>query len=696
MAITLNYVNNQGFTYLISGTESNAQAINLLADYETFTPEDLVIDPPEVISSVLPPIPLELASDTYPVQTEPFNHLSLPRLNTIKSRLFILSVHKTNLIINGNNYGDNLTQGNVNKLITGSSVGNFTLTDIANSVVDFEQNEDIFVGAFVDYNLQTTTGLTSNIFRNYRILNFKYSRTEDRQGILSLEVGDELAYYEQQLKSTKTELYCGDPPTNRGEAANIMAVQYGLDTLSYPTGTPIYDATDATPSDSPYTYLQDLYAPLNQDVRTDNGYIVVRDRPSFNPTSFLEVTDADTLSLNLDTSIPQDIYNKVYVKNSFGVDQGIGAITESQTTIQEGDIDLPWFVEGARTETTVKVTTLGDTQIRAEETVRGSFPVLDEYPKDAINDPDFDWGSLSRNGVVYRKVQLIEYTNHPSGAFLVIRKRTFEEGKKLLPTGRSITQTVNNGSGLSTFERNDETYFIYDGKFSESVESFEHLAIDDPSVCEKDQLNLKIQVIKEDFQLNESNPKRVKKNIAVTLGSAFKIENEYEFKKISRERVNYSSEGINPITETEYLGEGLVWSKTVRKSVFDIATGAETKTLPYTVKEDPSPAEFIRATQKEFDLYVNVEIPEIPTNRPAPNIEGPFCYTKTEARTLGLRHLKDKYGLAYAKAIVVPYYYPVELGTSVQYNGLPYIVYSIEFNQETNEVSKSVLLYREV
>lgn len=599
---------------------------------------------------ILPP----LVTPTIPRQpSDPeFNYLELPRLSTFTSDSIITNVNETQLIvtIGGQeiDLSDNFLNGDYAKPISGASVGKVTLGQLANSVLLKDIPLDFGVPIIWR---QCWNGACETVMRGY-ILSSPSIDSSDGYIKYIVNIGDELAL-KSDTSRVPTRKYCGTPPDNAKEAAQIYATYHNLFTRTYPDGHELLDLTaQAFTNDRPYDFLQALYAPTNQDVRCNNSGIIVVPRPSFDANNALTIAKEQAIDVKQSFNQSYAPLVKLKVSNTYSLVNPFSIRTESFTTVSGlANNTKPWF-QGGYTQTVTTKAYLGVAEVWSKEVVYGYLPVGNavteaQYNEDPCSNSTIDtiWG------IVSTKLKNSIYTRHKSGAYLVNEVREYFTAK--------------------TMEKALPFYVMREDLQSYSTTEYLYTAQINNEVCSKDYIHI----------------------THYTRTKSYAIKKDYSAYILTKDSItSYTVKGTSNLNTNSYVGTGQTWVKTEVAGEYD-SESDNFIIQPAREEEVSSPpgANWIRPSKEEIlaKTEVSLNLPGSLEQRP---LEAPFCYTLSQLNTFGTRFLREHHGLYRGKILVVPFYFDIRLGDSVWYDNEPYLVYSIEINQTLEEVTKTILL----
>lgn len=668
MQITLQGQSRRTLVRLIAEPYELGLTINLLGTvFNLDNQQPLPPQPPIVPPSSPPVLP--------PVKNEPstFNHLTLPRLPVQPSRILNANVPKTIVLLElpgeSLSVGDAFLSGDWNQPITGEARGSIELGDVL--LPDGTRALDLVtqanVGARVSWIQLFGDGIQKVVCNAY-LLNKPVIEQGDEFRVINLEIGCRLALLSKR-QWLRDRPYCGKLPKTVREAVRIYEYQLRVPILAT-EGHPLVNPPENFSSESPYDYLQGLYAPTDQDVRCNlSGDICVVPREAYQPGNNLDVY------VPTNTPVPDAtlLFSSLKLTNTFTkvlpLNQRQETFTELSPTYDVNNTK-PWYLNGSWRKVTT-IIYLGDTEVFRRELYYARFPDAVDYSPPSTSSattvtilPESAIDSTCENGVaVYatteRLIHITEYAvrtrRHSSGALLVTRK-------------------IEQNYGWGTIAGQGETGF-YNGMISKSEEVFTNTAIPNENACRRDWQHVTTQ----------------------------RVFSQYERHPLSNQIILVAREvdAYQDITRENDLGAGL--SRSVPKSWLSVKLrGAFTD--GYWVeqparrgKESPPEAQWVRPSTIEVTvsgIATNPAIERAIGFRPASPSDAPHCYRPIQCQRLASRQIRDSYAIANSREVIVPYYQNFRLGQSVDLPDLNYRgqIFGITVKQEGSNAEQTLTL----
>lgn len=660
---------------LLSASNANSQVIPFVATYDqqntldfTLTnpfseleegiildPEVIVVDPP------LPPLPPNLQPPLY--TPEPFDYLTLPRLQNKRSTAILIGVQSTKILLGrtSQDISPHFLSGDIQDPLTGSSVGTLKFADrVTSSNLDLTQLA-YNVGMPIVWQ-HCKNGNCSLVKRLYLLSIPQIDVSQDNLTTLTFNCGDELELFSKLLREPNV-LYCGLPPRNAREAARIYTKYNGLFTQAFPPGHSLIEPPNQFLNESPYDFLQSLYSPVDYDVRSDKlSNIVVIPRKQFDPTTAIPLSFLECLELSLPIVSQYKPYSRVRAYNQYkeitdikGKKQTLRSISGVPTNTN------PWFQNGY-TETEENIWTIGDTVVSRNKRSFGWIPTdatfTIELDPCAESPLDVEWG------VFKREVFSLGYSQHISGSFLVHSQREYTDETL-------VRETITEGIGE-----------LLELRTSFKITEYKNVPQINPKVCEKDYIHYALQTITQEYGLDDTDT----------------------LIKLSGSGKTYRARGVDTDSTNSYVGTGIDWLEINTSGRWDADLKTWIKQPPnYVDNSTPPNSPWIRPNSLDKQAFTTVTSNLIENQfgrLEAPPINSPNCFNLSELTTFANRWLREKAGLSRALSLVVPYTKPLALGRSVLYtdrngNVTPYTVYSVEINQTLNQATKTVVLMRE-
>jgi hypothetical protein len=482
---------------------------------------------------------------------------------------------------------------------------------------------------------------------------------------MAIQLGCELALFNEKAR-LRTRLYCGRLPRSVQEAAKIYAEYNGLLTRTFPAGHELLDRSDQSFStETPYQYLQALYAPTNQDVRClPQGGIIAAPRPNFNPTGALSLSFQSVLEVDSQVSQSYQLQPTIKLANQFSILGSLEPRVEVQTLVNSVPTNTKPFWASGYTETLITSHFIGDTLIFQTKVQSGYLPKPDQLPiPDDIyrEDPCAESTLETEWGLVQTETFSLGHHPHPSGAFLATKAERWVVGKR-------------------PRQQSDETWVLFDGTLEYSIESYENTPQTNSEVCSKDWIQLQTVWRKE----------------------TYKVDSEFIYRLVGVEDERYTPTSANPQAGTTFEGFVQEWSKVTSSGAYSESDDTFIVQPAVVTTEDPPAANWIRPSSKVALVFDQLTDPLVQPSAKfslPPAIEASFCYNLQQLRVFGQRWLRENNGLAQAVEVAVPFHLQVNLGDSIWYtNSLGqthgYLVFNISLTQSGPDSQKVLLLSR--
>jgi len=619
-----------------------------------------VLAPVDTPDGILPPVPPDLSVQP----NQPFNYLTLPRLQSQANNSLIISIDQTSVIINNVDYSKAYISADWSSPLAGSAVGFLTLKISAEQLT--LSKTDIAFQNTVKLALVWPEG-TINVAICYIINEPIFTLESDNEYVVTLEIGDELALFENTAREPN-RLYCGTEPNTAGQTAGIYADLRGLFTRVYPQGHTFLEPAQPLTNESPYQFFQSLYSPLNWDVRTlpntgqSPGKITAVPRPTFNGPAASELTFEDTIDVSDNFQNQHDQYSQVVTQNEYSVQSNFIVESTSFTTVNGVNSDDKPYFQGGYTETVTTEYTLGSKVIHRVEITSGYIPTSSTLTEVQVeqNDPCLDSTVSTVWGVVSTKTFALTYYLHSSGSYLVSKEENWN-------------------IGLDLQKQEDTSYTVFNGTLEYDITEYDNVAQINANVCSKDYFHFQTRSKYTKFGLTES-----------------KVYRQLE-QKIDR----YSVVGVNPNSgQSSFLGVPQSWNKLISTGAW-VESSKTWVNQPNRTERDVTPPEstWIRPKFDTIISYETVTFDKVSGYRPAENLEAPHSFNTTQLKNYANRFLSEQWGLAHSVQIIVPFHIPLSLGNSVYYTDYTgsrnsYIIFNVEYNLELSDGIKTITLMR--
>ena len=640
-----------------AGTDSDYQSVLISATIQAIRPDIIgdVLPSPEPNEGIQPPIPGGLQPLGYIVQ--PFDYLTLPRLELQSTQTLVSSVERTELLVIKRRTGtvydlsDRFINGDWSAPIAGAAAGSIEIGELGAN--DFD---------IADLNLdygdrilwQQCWGNVCLDIADCYILNKPVFKSDGGFLKYTISIGDELALKSDTSRVPVTK-YCGAPPSTAGQAAAIYAKTHNLNTRIFPAGHRLLDLNYADFSNErPYDFLSALYAPTNHDVRTDETGIIVRVRKPYDASKAIVLPKESVIETEPTFTQSYKPTTKIKVKNDYSIVNDFEIVTTTDRAISGVPSNTkPWF-QGGYTETITERAVLGDTEVWSKVTVNGYIPAgtgvtEEQYNEDACSDSTIE----TYYGIISTKYVAKEYKKHLSQAFLVTQEREWFYTKAL--------------------EKIDDFYWLRDNLKNYSLTKYKHTAQINDQVCEKDYLHFLTYSRQTTYELAPNFNDYILTGDVIT---------EYKMK------------GKSALNQDSFVGVDQSWTQTVITGAYDKENLAfviqPTKETPVN---NPPGGLWIRPSLTNVIAFRTVELDATGSLETKP-MEAPYCYTEAQMETFGMRTLREIYGLSQGLNLVVPFYLNIGINDSVIYEDKPYVVYNTEINQTLNEATKTITLAR--
>jgi len=642
---------------LFAGTDSLYQSVEINAVVQSLRIDTSgeVLPSIEPNVGIQPPIPKGLQPDGYVLQD--FDYLTLPRLELQATETLVSNVERTELFVTKANSGtvydlsDRFINGDYSRPISGAGVGSIQVGELGADDFDIA-DLDLTYGDRIEWR-QCWRGACLTIANCY-ILNTPVLSTDGGFLKYTINIGDELALKADSSRVPITK-YCGSPPLTAGDAARIYSETHNLITKNFPTGHTLLDRNfqDFT-NERPFDFLSALYAPTNQDVRTDENGIIVKPRPSYNSTTAIALLKQQVIEVDAVFTQSYKPVDKVRVKNDYSLINDFELVRTSERSISGVTSNTkPWF-QGGYTETITEKAALGDTEVWSKTVVYGYIPdglgvTEAQYNNDACSPTTIS----TTFGIISTKYTEKTYVKHISEAYLVTEEREWFYTKEM--------------------EKVDDFYFTRDNLKNYSLTTYKNTPQVNSDVCEKDYIHFLTYLRTETYELNTNFVGYLLKSDVIT---------EYKVK------------GVSSLNQDSFVGSEQAWVKTTIEGAYD-AEALAFVVQPTKVETVSTPplSNWIRPSLTDIVAFRTINL-NLNGSLETEPLEAPYCYTEDQLQTFGMRYLREIYGLSLGLSLVVPFYLTINIGDSILYENNPYLVYDIEINQSLNEATKTIILCR--
>jgi len=487
----------------------------------------------------------------------------------------------------------------------------------------------------------------------------------------TLSLGDELALFNERARM-RTRLYCGELPKTAQQAARIYAEYNGLFTRTFPAGHQLLDRDDQTfASESPYQYLQALYAPTNQDVRCKpSGGIIAFPRAGFNlafsmPLSFQSTLEVDTQVAQSYVAIP-----RLRLSNQYEILETLQPRIEVSTIVSSLPSNVkPWFQSG-HTITTLTTHFIGSTMVFQTKVLMGYVP-------DALVISDADYSEDQCDGVpipstwglVSTTTFALGYYPHISGSFLASKAESWKVGKSYQASDRLPTSS-------SDFADDPRVWRRFDGNLEYELETYENTPQINSEVCRKDYIHL----------------------LTASRKEVYKLDSQFTYRLHDVSDIRFSPLTSNPQEAQTFQGFTQEWNKVVSEGSYSDTDKAFIIQPAVVTQDSPPGSNWVRPGLKSALVFTTILDSNVAQLEGIPEaLEGPFCYTLSQLEVYGNRHLQENNSLAQSIEIAVAYFFPASLGQSIRYTNhlgdtSSYLVFNITITQSGPNSQKTLLL----
>jgi hypothetical protein len=639
-----------------------------LDNQEPVPPEPPVIPPSD--PPVLPPVPPTFGGVN---QFVPFDHLTLPRLPVQPSRVLNANVQRVVILLEYQggvlDISPAFQSGEWNQPITGEARGTIELVDVLASNGDrlLDLITAAKVGARITW-VQIFGDTFQKVVCNAYLLNKPYIVQDDEFRTITLEIGCQLSLLSKR-QWLRDIPYCGKPPANVKQAVRIYESFLRVPILAT-DGHPLVNPPENFSSESPYDFLQGLYAPTDQDVRCNlSGIIQVFPRQKYQAGNVL------TTYVPISTPQPDSslLFNSLKLTNTFTKVQPFTARNETFTELSPTyDVNntKPWYLNGSWRKVTV-VRYLGDTEVFRREEYYGRFPNAVTYSAPSTSAsitgvivPESEIDSTCENGVavydtterlIYITESALKTVKHRSGALLVTRKTEQQYG-------------------WGTFAGEGETLF-YNGMINKSVEEFTNTPIPNENTCRKDYQHVTTLRV---FSRYERHPLS---NLLIL------VEREVDaYRDVTRE---------NELTNGLSRSVPKSWASVQLRGKFTDGYWVEQPSRRGI--EEPSESQWVRPTTIDVTvsgIATDAAIQKAIGFKPASPSDAPHCYRPIQCQRLAFRQIRDSYAIANSLEVLVPYYQNFNLGDSIDIPDLNYQgqIYGITYKQDGTNAEQTLTL----
>jgi hypothetical protein len=599
-------------------------------------------------------------------QNQPFDYLQLPRLQAQPSKVFNLNVYSTRVLINNVDFSNALYSLDWQTPISGVSQGSLLLKETLGLNINPDSN-GIAQGSEVEIYVKETPQTEELLTRCY-VLGFP-SLSLNGEGTyeVQIQLGDELALLSQTTRSRSK--YCGQVPKTTQELANIYAQLNGLRTRIFPTGHTINEASvNNFLTESPYEFLQAIYAPINKDVRTtSNGLVIVPTRRKFDLETAYTLSYKDVIQSQNNFSKFYETYTTVKASNDFSLELDFAFSSRTYTQVNGNPENTkPWF-QGGYQEIRTTITSLGDTNVYTLKETFAYVPLESlPWPKELVDlDPCAIGEFTTVFDVIEREIISLTYYSHPSGTKIVTKEEKWVNGLK-------ITQIKDE------LDPNFEDYDLYNGSLSYDITTYQNSPQANVSVCEKDYQLLSTYIRNEKYGLDK----------------------DFNFLFQSWSSETYSPSGVSSsLGQQSFTGTELRWNKTLITGEFSQDENIWIiQPAINTPNENPPQAQVIKPIVESVTNFSQFTLIPGASIEPKP-LSAPFCYDKNQLDTYAERYLREQFGLSKSIVIVTPFREPLGLNDSVVFTDrlgqtYNYICYDVEVNITLQQCTKTYTLLR--
>jgi hypothetical protein len=624
-----------------------------------FVEDGEILTPSETPSGNQPPLPDDIKYLGH--DSTNFNHLELPRLQNKVSEVITYNVYKTEIIIGSQNVTPCFNILDLSRPISGPTIGSIELVETEGFTLDPIIN-DWNQGTSVTINVYYNSNYSELLYKAFIVSNPQYVLDSNGVYRLTLSIGDEL---DLLSKTTRVRgLYCGPDPSFASDAANIYAKLNGLKTRVFPTGHKLEsNSINNFYNDSPYDFLQDLYAPVNRDIRTNReGVIIAPIRKDWSEENKITLNYKEVLQFNANFSQFYEPFTLVKASNDYTINKPFGFVKTSFRNISGNPENIkPWF-QGGYQETITNITNLGDTEIYKQEVTYGYVPTDDTpWPKALVEEDPCtlaEWEDLTFQ-IINTKTKALTYYPNGSSSYIVNKEETWDRGKKLK-------------------KRPDEDYDLFDDTYEYTLTTFTNNPQVNSDVCSKDYIQLLVNKRTETYNLDE----------------------DFSYRFFSYVQEDFVVEGVSANSgQTSFTGSGQTWTKYVNEGQLDEETGIIINQPTRVLKgEEPSISNIISPLTVEITNFSEYTLGGVSPLEPTP-LSAPFCFNTNQLDTVSKRYLTEQYGLSNSITVVTSITNPIELNDSIEYidkngNSKKYLVWNIEYNQTKKQMTKTLTLLK--
>ncbi|CBA17749.1 putative virion structural protein [Acaryochloris phage A-HIS1] len=668
-----------GFTAV---TPDHGDAIDLLFETVSSTDPSGQVDPP-----VEPP-----SGDSTDPLSPDFNYLTLERLTTFPPNTLIINVNTTKLTINGVTYDNVFESGDFAFSLSGAITGAIVITSAtsANTTVNggIPQAASSFVG-FPNVSIGDSISWTQSFRGNDLLVTDcfvteipKIATTTNGVSSMTIRVGGRLELLRNRNTRVPT-LYCGEPPTTAGQAAAIYADVNAFRNTAFPPGNFLREFINGFTSEDAYEFLQQLYNPSNIDIREDpSGNLRAFPRPTFDNTSFAELSHENTIEINTNTSkvTPN---SRITVFNRYRRDDGFPTRRETyrtysqnfdgtpgETPIFNGDPVKVWFLDGS-TYTDHIVDYIGESEVFHEEKTYGYIPTATTLFQSDINGVCGDPNIPSQFALITTRTRAVSFvTDSQTELFPIFQTRDFLEGFY------TITGEQDRGSGP------EATIEIFNGVISNATENFTNTVQPDESVCPQNYISL----------------------ITASTSTLWGLTETGVYRILSSETNSWATQDqqvpLNPVGN--FFGRSQQWIRTTVRGAFNEDQGRWIQEEVPQTTDLPTNTSYIEPITVDITVSGESVLPSLESlygDREGIPVQGRFCYDIEDCQTYAERILREAAGLHEGRLLVVPYSFPYLPGHSIRFTDKTgevndYIVWAVEVNQTRQTATKSVMLMK--